>query len=201
MLLRDSDRGERGRAWIYNIDDMKLLSSIFCNPRLKWCCEIFNLSSTHLLLKLFNIARCHLREFHFCWVKRLWTVQRGAEQLLPSLLQMKCHQHIAVGKLRIMKAGNVSFPLKGEKKTKWNILLDISRSLLSQPVFLSTWLKFDTRNRKLYFDSMLLEDVVCLLHLSDFQLHAERRWLDFVDGRHYNLEVCQLLNVAVQVET
>lgn len=48
---------------------------------------------------------------------------------------------------------------------------------------------------------MLLEDIVSFLHFPDFQFYAERCWLDCIDGVHDNFEVCQLLNVPIQVET
>lgn len=47
---------------------------------------------------------------------------------------------------------------------------------------------------------MLLEDVVSLLHLLDFQFNAKRCRLDSIYRVHDNLEVCQLLNVPIQVE-
>lgn len=53
----------------------------------------------------------------------------------------------------------------------------------------------------LYLDAMLLQDVVGFLHFFDLQFHAESRWLDCINGAHDNLEVWQLLNVPIQVET
>lgn len=53
---------------------------------------------------------------------------------------------------------------------------------------------------KSHLNSMLFEDVVSLLHLLDFKLDAERCRLDRVYRVHDNLEICQLLNVSIQVE-
>jgi hypothetical protein len=56
------------------------------------------------------------------------------------------------------------------------------------------------KKKSSHLNSMLLEDIVSLLHLLDFQLNAQRRRLDRVYRAHDNLEVCQLLNVSIEVQ-